>query len=67
MMMVVTEMAVALHLIQTIRQDGARCQISHLFKPQAIAGAVDHGFSATPVPSAGSGAFSLCSNSITCW
>jgi hypothetical protein len=27
MMMVVTEMAVALHLIQTIRQDGTLCQI----------------------------------------
>jgi hypothetical protein len=37
MMMVVTEMAVALHLIQTIRQKGALCQPLHHFKPQVIA------------------------------
>jgi hypothetical protein len=30
MMMVMTEMAVALHLIQTIRQKGALCQPLHL-------------------------------------
>jgi hypothetical protein len=30
MMMVMTEMAVALHLIQTIRQKGALCQLTDL-------------------------------------